>query len=173
MAGGSHLSRLSCLDSCWIHAFVFSLPSLLEFDKSSSGALKLQREREKAKKDKKERKKEKREKARREKKEKSGEYDKSKEKKHSSEERGKDNSSQISQELVDHKKRKHEEIEQVERSSVTEEHGQPVATQSLYDSSDSTQSSAKRKKHDMGAEADHNHSELFLRLLLVLPCCCL
>ncbi|XXG40338.1 hypothetical protein AAC387_Pa01g1081 [Persea americana] len=123
----------------------------------------LKREKDKAKKEKKEKKEKKKEKS------KSKDHGKSEDKKHGSEERGKDRRSQINQERVDHKKRKHEEIEQVERSSVTEEHGQPAATPSLYDSSDSTQSSAKRKKHDLdAAEAGHNQgSGLRIRLPLL------
>lgn len=138
-------------------------------DESSSGALKLQREKDKAKKEKKEKKEKKKEKKE---KSKSKDHGKSEDKKHGSEERGKDRRSQINQERVDHKKRKHEEIEQVERSSVTEEHGQPAATPSLYDSSDSTQSSAKRKKHDLdAAEAGHNQGELYRMMLAVWTCC--
>ncbi|XP_043697250.1 splicing regulatory glutamine/lysine-rich protein 1-like isoform X2 [Telopea speciosissima] len=60
---------------------------------------------------------------------------------------------------VEHKGGDHprkEEAEQFERSGLTEEHGHPVAAQNLYDSSDSTQNSHKRKKHCSPSSSSHN-----------------
>ncbi|CAA6666719.1 unnamed protein product [Spirodela intermedia] len=55
-----------------------------------------------------------------------------------------------------HKKRHQDENEQLERSSLTEEHGCPVAIQNLYDSSDSTQNSSKRAKLDFSETTTQN-----------------
>lgn len=98
---------------------------------------------------------------RREKKEQSRGYGKLKlqEKKHSMEDRGKAGRRQANQVGADHKKRKLEEVEWVEKSNITEEQGQPTRTQS----------SVKRKKHNIGAGAADNQGEL----LLPTNACCM
>ncbi|XP_042479059.1 uncharacterized protein DDB_G0284459-like isoform X2 [Macadamia integrifolia] len=109
----------------------------------------------KEKKPKKERKKEKREK-----KEKRGEGEKKarekgcvEEKQQKHEKRHKNERSKVELE-GDHPRR--EEAEHFEKSGLTEEHGQPVSSQNLYDSSDSTQNSHKRKKHCSPCRSNHN-----------------
>ncbi|RWR92337.1 hypothetical protein CKAN_02154700 [Cinnamomum micranthum f. kanehirae] len=115
----------------------------------------LQREREKAK-ERKQRKKE-----RRERKEKSRDWGKLKEKKHSTEDRGKDRQRKADQTRGEDKKRKLKEVEQVEKSNITEEHGQPASTMDFCGSSDRTQSSAKRRNHDIGAYAGDNQGSTY------------
>ncbi|XP_077220071.1 uncharacterized protein LOC143854142 isoform X2 [Tasmannia lanceolata] len=89
-------------------------------------------------------------------------------KKHGSKNRHKDERSQVNKKETHHTKRRAEEIEQLEKSSLTEEHGQPTQLQSLYDSSDSTQNSGKRKRQDTPADTGHNHgSGLRIRLPLL------
>lgn len=83
------------------------------------------------------------------------------EKKHSTEDRGKDTQSKADQTRGDDKKRKLKEVEQVEKSNITEEHGQPASTQDFCGSSDRAQSSAKRRKHDIGAYAGHNQGSTY------------
>lgn len=56
--------------------------------------------------------------------------------------------------------------EEVERSSLTEEHDQPVCTQSISYSSDSTWSSNKRKRDDSAYNGTKSRN---LRLLIRLP----
>lgn len=119
--------------------------------------LQLQREREKAKA---ERKKDKK----REKKEKKREKREKREKK----EKAKLNPSETSHDL---QARKLEEssadcgAEQLERSDLTEEHGQPVDSNNPCNSSDSTQNSNKRKRDSSSSNGDHirmplqNHKE--------------
>ncbi|KAF9587420.1 hypothetical protein IFM89_002601 [Coptis chinensis] len=48
------------------------------------------------------------------------------------------------------------EIEQLERSDLSEEHGQPAGILNLCDSSDSTQKSRKRKNRSLPSDGNHN-----------------
>ncbi|KAF8410410.1 hypothetical protein HHK36_002939 [Tetracentron sinense] len=86
-------------------------------------------------------------------------------KKQSHEKRHKDES-KVDQKGGDQKKRV--VTEQLEKSSLTEEHGQPVSSQNLYDSSDSTQNSNKRKKHSSPSDGSHSHGSI-VRIRLPLP----
>ncbi|KAK1388553.1 hypothetical protein POM88_016731 [Heracleum sosnowskyi] len=64
-------------------------------------------------------------------------------------------------------KRKHEEIEQLEGSSVTEEHGQPLNLQNPSYSSDSTQNCNKRRKQVSFANDGCGHGKI-IRIKLPL-----
>ncbi|KAF8377803.1 hypothetical protein HHK36_031188 [Tetracentron sinense] len=123
-------------------------------DEALIESIKLQREREKERrKEKKGKKKENKEKAR-------GNGD-IKKKKYSHEKRHKDERSKVDQKGGDHQKKREDETEQLEKSGLTEEHehGQQVSFQNLYDSSDSTQNSKKRKMHSSPSDGSHSHSE--------------
>ncbi|KAL0438396.1 UNVERIFIED_CONTAM: hypothetical protein Slati_2322600 [Sesamum latifolium] len=52
------------------------------------------------------------------------------------------------------------EPEQIERSSLTEEHGQPVSLCAPSTSSDSTENSNKRKRHSSPADVSRGHSKI-------------
>ncbi|XP_077231252.1 uncharacterized protein LOC143864238 [Tasmannia lanceolata] len=112
----------------------------------------IKKEREKAKKER--RKEKKRDK--KEKNEKFGDNAMTEEKKHANEKRHTDERSQVIHPKDGyHTKGVAEETEQAEKSCLTEEREQLAAIQSHYDSSDSTQNSAKRKRHDPAANACH------------------
>ncbi|OVA19830.1 hypothetical protein BVC80_1689g17 [Macleaya cordata] len=120
-------------------------------------SIKLQRESEKTKKERrKEKKREKKERKENKKKEKSREDSELENKKHSQKQRSKDEGGKIDQKGRDHPKRREDESEQLEKSGLTEEHGQPASTQNLSDSSDSSQDSRKRKKHELAPVGSHN-----------------
>ncbi|KAF8405424.1 hypothetical protein HHK36_010330 [Tetracentron sinense] len=130
-------------------------------DEALIDSIKLQREREKTKK---ERRKEKK----REKKERENlpENEKTEEKRQSHKNRHKDEIGKVDEKVRDHQKRRQYETELLEKSSLTEEHEQPVISQSLYDSSDSTQSSHKRRKQSSPSNGSHNHGSVIrIRLL--------
>lgn len=115
--------------------------------------LKLQREGQKAKKEKKkEKKREKREKG----KTRGGGDIESK--KHSHKKRRKDERSKEDQKGGELQKRTENEIEQIEKSSLTEERGHPVGSQA---SSDSTLNSNKRQKLSSPPNGRHNAGECF------------
>lgn len=143
---------------------LFSYVSVCETD-NQTFFLKLQREREKAKKEsKKDRKKEKkREKKDKEKKDKEKkEKDKAKShgdvesKKHSHKKKRKHERNEVDKIAGDLKKRAENEAEQLEKSSLTEEHGNPVGFQN---SPDSTLNSCKRQKLSTQSDATHNPGE--------------
>ncbi|CAA7403519.1 unnamed protein product [Spirodela intermedia] len=116
-------------------------------------SIKLQKGREKTEK---ERKKEKR-REKKEKKDKSkGDKVKTEDKKHGHKKRHREESSKSTHKAGDYKQTAEDENEQLERSSLTEEHGCPVAIQNLYDSSDSTQNSSKRAKLDFSETTTQN-----------------
>lgn len=119
-----------------------------------SGNQKLQREGEKAKKDKK--KETKREKKEKDKARESGEVGKEK---HGHKKRHKDERHQEGKKERDHDKKRKLETENLEKSNLTEEHGQPVGSQN---SSDSTLNSNKRHKPCLPTESCHNSSECLL-----------
>ncbi|KAL9666038.1 hypothetical protein QQ045_000360 [Rhodiola kirilowii] len=119
-------------------------------------SIKIEREKEKTKQERKEQKRREKEERKKEKKEKKREKEKLKsiqniEGTHKRKRGGDglDNSgdkSLVNSKEVDLPKKKQLEAEQLERSSVSEEHGQPVLTESLCYSSDGTQSNTKRSK---------------------------
>lgn len=118
-------------------ALVFLLSSGID---ESSGELKLQKkekEKDKKRKEKKDKKKEKKKNLKL-----SGKLEETKEKKHS---------------IKEIELGRNDETEQLEKSSVTEELGQPTGVHCFDDSSDSIQSTGKRKKHEIGIDAAHNH----------------
>ncbi|KAM7514045.1 hypothetical protein LguiA_003628 [Lonicera macranthoides] len=123
------------------------------YDEALIESIKLQREREKSKA---ERKKEKR----RENKEKKREK---REKKREKKEKAKLNPSKTSH---DQQARKLDEssadygAEQLERSDLTEEYGQPVDSNNPCNSSDSTQNSNKRKRDSSSSNGDHIRTPL-------------
>ncbi|XP_043713603.1 glutamic acid-rich protein-like [Telopea speciosissima] len=130
-------------------------------DEALINSIKLQKKIEKAKKEKKKEKK-------REKKEKERERDKAREnrgvddKKQKHEKKHKNERGKVEHGVGDHPKRIEEEAEQLEKSSLTEEHGQPISSQNLYDSTDSTQNSHKRKRHSSPSDGSHsNHGSIF------------
>ncbi|KAJ4966369.1 hypothetical protein NE237_018218 [Protea cynaroides] len=86
------------------------------------------------------------------------------EKKQKHEKRHKNEKSKVEHEGGDHPRSK--EAEQFEKSSLTEEHGQPIGSQNLNDSSDSTQNSHKRKKPSSPSDSSHNHGSI-LRIRLI------
>ncbi|XVF15951.1 hypothetical protein REPUB_Repub09cG0200100 [Reevesia pubescens] len=115
-------------------------------------SIKIQREEEKAKKERKKEKKEKKrerkdkDKARRDR----GEIES---KKHGHKKRHKDERSQEDQKGGDHQKRRENEVESFEKSTLTEEHGHAVGPQN---SSDSTLNSNKRQKLSSPPHSGHN-----------------
>jgi hypothetical protein len=117
--------------------------------------LKIQREEEKAKKErKKEKKRVKKEKEKtREKAHENGEIDN---KKHRHKKRPREERSQEDQKGGDPLKRRKYETENLEKSSLTEEHGHPVGSQN---SSDSTLNSNKRQKRSLSSNGKHNSGE--------------
>ncbi|CAL2274084.1 unnamed protein product [Prunus armeniaca] len=114
--------------------------------------LKLQREDGKAKKEKKrEKKREKKEKKARE----NGELEN---KKHSHKKRHKDERHQEDEKGRDHGKKRKHEIENLDKSTLTEEHEHPVGSQN---SSDSTVDSNKRPKQKSYPDGMHNSASIF------------
>ncbi|KAE8707139.1 hypothetical protein F3Y22_tig00110387pilonHSYRG00947 [Hibiscus syriacus] len=113
-------------------------------DEALIESIKIKREEEKAKKERKKEKKEKKEK-KREKKERDNALDsgETKSKKHGHKKRHKDERSQEGQKGGDYQKRRENEVECYEKSTLTEEHGHGVGPQN---SSDSTLNSSKRQK---------------------------
>ncbi|KAI3913970.1 hypothetical protein MKW98_010782 [Papaver atlanticum] len=63
-------------------------------------------------------------------------------------------------------KRKELESEQLEKSCLTEDQGQPANTQNLYDSSDSTLNSNKRKRHSSPSDVSRSSGN---SVLIKLP----
>lgn len=127
-------------------------------------SIKIQREEEKAKKERKKEKREKKEK-KREKKERDKVRDSGKigSKEHGHNKRHKDERSQEDQKGGDHQKRRENEAESFENSSLTEEHGQAVGSQN---SSDSTLNSNKRQKLNSPLDSGHNPGSVIrIRLL--------
>lgn len=57
------------------------------------------------------------------------------------------------------------ESEQLERSSLTEEHEKPVCFRVPSSSSDSTENSNKRKRHSSPVDVSRGHGKIVLRLL--------
>uniref|UniRef100_A0A1D1YI48 Uncharacterized protein n=1 Tax=Anthurium amnicola TaxID=1678845 RepID=A0A1D1YI48_9ARAE len=130
------------------------------YEKSSPliESIKLRNEKEKAKKERqKEKKREKREKS-------SGDDGKKEEKRHSHKKRKYEELDLANQKAGDYIKIREDESAQLEKSSVTEELG-PPAVHNLCDSSDSTQNSSKRKRHE-AAEVEHGNG-LRIRLPLL------
>ncbi|KAJ4964001.1 hypothetical protein NE237_023940 [Protea cynaroides] len=133
-------------------------------DETLINSIKLQKEREKAKK-------EKRKEKKREKKEKEREGEKAKnacveDKKLKHEKRHKNERGKIENVVGNHPKTSEEEAEQLEKSSLTEEYGQPVSSQNSYDTSDSTQNSHNRKKHNLSSDSRHNNHGSIFRIRL-------
>ncbi|XP_034675759.1 DNA ligase 1 isoform X2 [Vitis riparia] len=133
-------------------------------DEALLESTKLQREKkakeDRHQKDRKERKREKKEKKekKREKKEK---------------EKGKDIASDIGDGKLNDKKGqsqriRKDEAEQLEKSDLTEEYGQPIYSQNSCHSSDSTQNSRKRKRDTSLSSGSSNHGNI-IRLRLPLP----
>uniref|UniRef100_A0A5B7AWZ6 Uncharacterized protein n=1 Tax=Davidia involucrata TaxID=16924 RepID=A0A5B7AWZ6_DAVIN len=133
-------------------------------------SIKLQREREKAKAErKKEKKREKKEKKRgREgkKKQNPSEIDHVEERKLNSEKIHKGEKSRFDLKGGYTQQRRVDEAEQLERSSLTEEHEQPCSQNPCY-SSDSTQNSNKRRKHASPLNGSHNLGKI-IRIRLPL-----
>ncbi|XP_042494618.1 zinc finger CCCH domain-containing protein 13-like isoform X2 [Macadamia integrifolia] len=125
----------------------------------------IKKEREKAKKEnRKEKKREKKEKERgREKARENGGVE---DKKQIHEKKHKRENGKVEHGVGDHRQRKEEEAEQLEKSSLTEEQGQPISSQNLYDSIDSTQNSHKRKKHSSPSDSSHNNHGSIFRIRL-------
>ncbi|KAL7587889.1 hypothetical protein Lser_V15G36740 [Lactuca serriola] len=115
-------------------------------------SIKLQKENDKAKSEKKKEKRAKKEK--KEKKEKRKDSEKSKLQKNPNESQQDSHSKQFPPLNI---KRKEHTIEQLEKSDLTEEHGQPVDSHKPSYSSDSTQNSNKRKRDDPVVHDDSNH----------------
>lgn len=113
--------------------------------------MKIQREEEKARKERKKEKK--REKKEKEKARKNGEIDN---KKQRHKKRHREERSQEDQKGGDPHKRRKYETENLEKSSLTEEHGHPVGSQN---SSDSTLNSNKRQKQSLSSDGKHNSGE--------------
>ncbi|XWS45574.1 hypothetical protein CRYUN_Cryun15aG0148300 [Craigia yunnanensis] len=133
-------------------------------DEALIESIKIQRE----EKTKKERKKEKRDK--KEKKQEKKERDKAldngeiESKKHGSKRRHKDERSQEDQKGGNHQKRRENEAESFEKSTITEEHGQAVGPQN---SSDSTLNSNKKQKLSLPPDSGHNPGSI-IRIWLPL-----
>lgn len=127
-----------------------------------SGTLKLQKEnkahkeKRKDKGEKKEKKREKKEKKREKKEKKESVCSKQTEVGH---EAGKDGKNWTQSERILSQKRKREDTEQLEGSSVTEEHGQALNVQNPSYSSDGTQNSDKRRKQSSVASDSCGHGE--------------
>ncbi|XP_039053327.1 bromodomain-containing protein 3-like isoform X2 [Hibiscus syriacus] len=120
--------------------------------------IKIKREEEKAKKDRKKEKKDKKEKKREKKKrDKALDIGETKSKKHSHKKRHKDESSQEGQKGGDYQKRRENEVECYEKSTLTEEHGYAVGPQN---SSDSTLNSSKRQKLSLPPDSGHNSGSI-------------
>ncbi|XP_038997588.1 uncharacterized protein LOC120122524 isoform X2 [Hibiscus syriacus] len=132
-------------------------------DEALIESIKIKREEEKAKKERKKEKKEKKEK-KREKKERDNALDsgETKSKKHGHKKRHKDERSQEGQKGGDYQKRRENEVECYEKSTLTEEHGHGVGPQN---SSDSTLNSSKRQKLSLPPDSGHN-SESIIRIRL-------
>ncbi|KAE8010651.1 hypothetical protein FH972_007004 [Carpinus fangiana] len=120
-------------------------------------SIKIQREEEKAKKErKKEKKRVKKEKEKtREKAHGNGEIDN---KKHRHKKRTREERSQEDQKGGDPLKRRKYETDNLEKSSLTEEHGRPVGSQN---SSDSTLNSNKRQKRSLPSNGKHDSGSVF------------
>ncbi|KAK9286010.1 hypothetical protein L1049_025213 [Liquidambar formosana] len=88
-------------------------------------------------------------------------------KKHRHKRKHKDERSQEDQKGGDLQKRRENETEQFERSSLTEEYGRPVSSQNLCDSTDSTLNSNKRQKHSSPPNGRHNPGSI-IRIRLPL-----
>ncbi|KAK6922559.1 hypothetical protein RJ641_010863, partial [Dillenia turbinata] len=132
--------------------------------KSDSGNLQLQKEAEKAKKERrKERKKEKREEKKRRRDEEN--------KKHGHEKGYKHERSHVDHKEGDLQKRKENETEQLEKSTLTEEHGQAFGSENLCNSTESTLNSDKRQKQKQKqsspADSKPNHGSI-IRIRLPL-----
>ncbi|KAK2982273.1 hypothetical protein RJ640_020825 [Escallonia rubra] len=169
-------TRLSTIYSrffrSWIGHVVYGLrlPSNLNW---YPGALKLQKEKEKAKserrKEKKEKKREKKEKA----KQNSSDFPHYKKAKEYPTEPGHDTLAQKGEECwVDmtgkfNEKRRGDDVEQLERSGLTEEHELPVSSSKPCYSSDSTQNSNKRKRFRSPSGGVRSHGNI-LRIRLPL-----
>ncbi|KAK8607446.1 hypothetical protein V6N13_053181 [Hibiscus sabdariffa] len=127
-------------------------------DEALIESIKIKREEEKAKKDRKKEKKEKKEK-KREKKERDNARDsgETKSKKHGHKKRHKDERSQDGQKGGDHRKKRKNEVECYEKSTLTEEHGHAVGPQN---SSDSTLNSSKRQKLSSPPDSGHNSGSI-------------
>ncbi|KAA3457555.1 splicing regulatory glutamine/lysine-rich protein 1 [Gossypium australe] len=123
-------------------------------DEALIESIKIKREEEKAKKERKKEKKEKKEK-KREKKErdKSRECGEAESKKHGHKKRHKDERSKEDQKGGDRQKKRENEVECFEKSTLTEEHGQAVGPQN---SSDSTLNSSKRQKLSSPPDSGQN-----------------
>lgn len=66
------------------------------------------------------------------------------------------------------------ESEQLERSSLTEEHEKPVSLRVPSTSSDSTENSNKRKRPSSPGDVTHGHGmKIFFINEFLLPCSCL
>ncbi|XP_059438236.1 uncharacterized protein LOC132171048 [Corylus avellana] len=126
-------------------------------DEALIDSIKIQREEEKARKErKKEKKREKKEKEKaREKARETGKIDN---KKHKHKKRHREERSQEDQKGGDPHKRRKYETENLEKSSLTEEHGHPVGSQN---SSDSTLNSNKRQKQSLSSNDKHNSGSVF------------
>ncbi|KAK6924523.1 hypothetical protein RJ641_010723 [Dillenia turbinata] len=130
--------------------------------KIDSGNSQLQKEAEKAKKERrKERKKEKREEKKRRRDEEN--------KKHGHEKGHKHERSHVDHKEGDFQKRKENETEQWEKSTLTEEHGQAFGSHNLCNSTESTLNSDKRQKQKQSSPADckPNHGSI-IRIRLPL-----
>ncbi|MBA0608225.1 hypothetical protein Golax_019052, partial [Gossypium laxum] len=126
-------------------------------DEALIESIKIKREEEKAKKERKKEKKEKKEK-KREKKErdKSRDSGEAESKKHGHKKRHKDERSKEDQKGGDRQKKRENEVECFEKSTLTEEHGQAVGPQN---SSDSTLNSSKRQKLSSPPDSGQNPGE--------------
>ncbi|KAE8709490.1 hypothetical protein F3Y22_tig00110330pilonHSYRG00033 [Hibiscus syriacus] len=133
-------------------------------DEALIESIKIKREEEKAKKERKKEKKDKKEK-KREKKErdKAPDIGETKSKKHGHKKRHKDERSQEAQKGGDYQKRRENEVECYEKSTLTEEHGHAVGPQN---SSDSTLNSSKRQKLSLSPDSGHNSGRIIRFRLL-------
>lgn len=124
------------------------------------GAVKLQKERGKGKKER--RKEKKREEEGKKEKKALGGKDRAEAEKHVHRKRHYGELSQCIPKTVDTTKTREDDGEQLEKSTLTEERGGPAAVQSLCDSSDSTQNSSKRSKHESVGATRTTHGEHFV-----------
>ncbi|XP_019054487.1 PREDICTED: glutamic acid-rich protein-like isoform X2 [Nelumbo nucifera] len=122
----------------------------------------MQREKDKAKKERrKEKKREKKEKKEKDRTRDKGEVGK----KHNDEKKHK--KSKVDQKGGEHPKNIQDDSEQLEKSVLTEDHGQAAVSQNVYDSSDSTGNSHKRKRLSSPSDGSQNNGSI-LRIRLPL-----
>lgn len=113
---------------------------------------------------------EKKERSKKEKKEKSSVNGDAEKKRHSHKEDGVRGDPKFLPYQLPYQRKGENAVEQLERSGLTEEHGQHASLPKLYDSSDSTQNSGKRKKHISSLdESQKQKGSTLLRIRLPPP----